>query len=234
MSIVALVPARSESKGVVDKNIKLLNGKSLIQYAIEAANDSELINQVFVSTDSEDYAILAKNLGAEVPFLRPKEISGDNSTDLECFEHFISYFQDNKISLPKFIVHLRPTTPIRDPKLIDTAIQFFIDNHKHYSSLRSVHEMSESAFKFCTIKSNKLKSIGTNSFAMDSSNDARQNFPKTYIPNGYIDMISVEYLLENKLLHGDRVYAYLTPIAYEVDSLSDFNLISAFYSSNIK
>ena len=230
MNVVALIPARSGSKGVIDKNIKLLNGKSLISHAIDAGKNSQLINDIFISTDSQDYANLASDAGAKVPFLRPEEISRDDSTDLECFQHFISFFKESDITLPEFIVHLRPTTPIRDTKIVDSAIEFFCNNHMKYSSLRSVHEMSESAFKFCTIESNMLKSIGTQSFAMDSANHPRQGFPKTYIPNGYVDIISVEYLMKHKLLHGDKVYGYLTPMTYEIDSLDDFNLISKIYS----
>ena len=75
-----------------------------------------------------------------------------------------------------------------------------------------------------------LKSIGTQSFAMDKANNPRQGFEKTYIPNGYVDIISVEYLMKHKLLHGDKVYGYLTPTTYEIDSLDDFNLISKIYS----
>jgi CMP-N,N'-diacetyllegionaminic acid synthase len=232
MNVVALIPARSGSKGVIDKNIKLLNGKPLISHAIDAGKNSEFINDVFISTDSQDYADLAIRSGAKAPFLRPEEISEDSSTDLECFQHFINFFNENKIKLPDFIVHLRATTPIRDTKIIDNAIVFFKEYHKTFSSLRSVHEMPESAFKYCTIEDKKLKSIGNQSFSMDSSNNARQTFPKTYIPNGYVDIISVRYLLENMLLHGDRVYPFITPVSYEIDTVDDFKLISKIYSES--
>ena len=232
MNIIALIPARSGSKGVIDKNIKLLNGKPLINHAIDVSKNSKFITDVYISTDSQDYADLAIKAGAKAPFLRPDEISGDSSTDLECFKHFISFFKENKIELPEFIVHLRPTTPIRDAKIIDNAIIFFKEHHKTFSSLRSVHEMPESAFKYCTIEDRKLKAIGSQSFSMDSSNNARQTFPKTYIPNGYVDIISVRYLLENMLLHGDKVYPFITPVSYEVDTVDDFELISKIYSES--
>ena len=91
--------------------------------------------------------------------------------------------------------------------------------------------MSESAFKYCTIKNGKLHSIGNNSFEMDASNNARQSFPKTYIPNGYVDIISTKYILENSLLHGNKVYPFITPVSYEVDTEEDFHLISKLYTN---
>lgn len=232
MNVVALIPARSGSKGVVDKNIKKLNEKPLIKYSIDDALKCKNISDVFISTDSENYADLAIKSGAKAPFLRPKEISGDTATDFECFQHFIDFFKKNSVTIPDLIVHLRPTTPIRDSKIIDDAIQTFIDNIKDYTSLRSVHQMAESAFKYCTIKNGKLHSIGNDSFEMDASNNARQSFPETYIPNGYVDIISTKFLLSNSLLHGNKVYPFITKVSYEIDTEEDFNLISKLYSSD--
>lgn len=231
MKIIALIPARSGSKGVIDKNIKNLNGKPLIQHSIDAALKSKNISDVFVSSDSKDYAKLAIKCGAKAPFLRPKEISGDKATDFECFQHFIDFFKEDSIKLPDLIVHLRPTTPIRDSDIIDKAIETFKNKIKSYTSLRSVHQMAESAFKYCTIIDKKLHSIGYNSFDMDAANNARQIFPKTYIPNGYVDIISTKFLLSNSLLHGNKVYPFLTPVSYEIDTEEDFNLITKLYSS---
>ncbi len=231
MNVVALIPARSGSKGVIDKNIKQLNGKPLIKHSIDDALKCKNISDVFISTDSEDYADLAIKSGAKAPFLRPKEISGDTATDFECFKHFVDFLKKNSIRIPDLIVHLRATTPIRDSSVIDEAICTFRDNIESYTSLRSVHQMAESAFKYCTIKSGKLRSIGNDSFEMDASNNARQSFPETYIPNGYVDIISTEFLLSNSLLHGNKVYPFITEVAYEIDTEEDFKLISKLYSN---
>tara|TARA_B100000945_G_scaffold138635_1_gene110870 strand:+ start:9447 stop:10160 length:714 start_codon:yes stop_codon:yes gene_type:complete len=233
MNVVALIPARSGSKGVIDKNIKQLNGKPLIKHSIDDALKCKNISDVFISTDSEDYADLAIKSGAKAPFLRPKEISGDTATDFECFRHFIDFLKKNSISMPDLIVHLRPTTPIRDSNVINEAICTFSDNIDSYTSLRSVHKMAESAFKYCTIKNGKLHSIGNDSFEMDESNNARQSFPETYIPNGYVDIISTKFLLSNSLLHGDKVYPFITEVTYEIDTEEDFKLISKLYSTTI-
>ena len=106
--IVALVPARSGSKGVKDKNIQKLNEKTLLELSIEAALASERIQDVYVSTDSELYAKIAVQAGAVVPFLRPNSLSGDHIGDYEVFEHFLSYIP---LGSDDLIVHLRPTTP---------------------------------------------------------------------------------------------------------------------------
>ena len=143
--VVAVIPARSGSKGVKDKNIKNLHGHSLLEWSINAAKRSQLIDRVFISTDSPEYARIGEKYGAEAPFLRPDYISGDTSSDLDFIIHAIEEF--NKMDFyPEYLVHIRPTTPIRDPQVIDTAISIF-QNDNHFNSLRSVHKMSESSYK---------------------------------------------------------------------------------------
>ena len=107
--------------------------------------------------------------------------------------------------LPEYIVHIRPTTPFRDPKFIDEAIRCFTQ-HQDATSLRSVHAMSESAYKTFEISSGcYLKRVGSTTSSLDMANNPRQSFPETYIANGYVDVLSVQYILGNKLIHGDKV-----------------------------
>ena len=115
-SIVALIPARSGSKGVPNKNINLLNGEPVLTYSIMAALKSKLIDRVIVSTDSKEYATIAKNYGAEVPFLRPEEYAQDDSTDLDVIKHFYSVEGAQDLAL------VRPTTPLRDPAIMNNFI----------------------------------------------------------------------------------------------------------------
>ena len=145
--VTAIIPARSGSKGIADKNILLINNKPLIAFSINAALKSENIDRVIVSTDSEKYAEIARFYGAETPFLRPKNISSDTSTDLEFFEQAINFFEENDNYVPEYFVHLRPTTPLRDPKVMDEAIDKFLNADKSYTALRSCHAMSESSYK---------------------------------------------------------------------------------------
>ena len=123
--IVALIPARAGSKGLPGKNIRPLGGHSLLAWSIAACLKTKAIDRVIVSTDSEDYATLALSLGAEAPFLRPVEISGDRATDYEFVLHAMNWLKENSTE-PTIIVHIRPTTPFRDPVMMDRAIEHFM------------------------------------------------------------------------------------------------------------
>lgn len=221
--VFALIPARAGSKGVPNKNVRLLNGHSLLEWSIAVCAKSNTIDRVVVSTDSTEYADLARSLGAEVPFLRPSAISGDRSTDYDFVIHALDWFrgEDNE---PEFLVHIRPTTPLRDPQLVDAAVSAFMKKSKEgATAMRSVHEMSESAYKTFEIGSEgHLKRLGAQDTALDSANNARQQFPSTYQANGYVDVLSSAFIRQTGLLHGDHVIPYITPPVIEVDTEDDF------------
>jgi len=216
VNILALIPARSGSKGVPNKNIRDLKGHSLLDWSITACKKSKLINNIFVSTDSADYQKISIELGACVPFLRPKEISSDTSTDYEMIIHFLEWLLKNKIA-PDLLVHIRPTTPIRNPEIIDEAITLFLKN-KNKTALRSVHLMSESSYKTFEIsKEGYLMPIFSDKQELDKVNKPRQMFPETYIANGYVDVLSPEFILKSNCIHGDQVIPFETPFTVEVD-----------------
>jgi len=222
--VVALIPARAGSKGVVDKNVRLLGGFPLLNWTIQACLKAKEIDRVIVSTDSIDYADLAIEAGAEVPFLRPREISMDDSTDYEFISHAINWMNENGDE-PSLIAHMRPTTPYRDPIFISEAVRLFA-NSSGATALRSVHEMSESAYKTFEINDdNQLKCVGSNSTQVDSANNARQSFPKTYQANGYVDVLSVPFIMEEHKIHGDNVLPLVTPYVTEVDTEEDFSYL---------
>jgi len=219
--IVALIPARSGSKGVPNKNVRRLGGHSVLKWSIAACLKSMYIEKTIVSTDSEEYASLAKSFGADVPFLRPAEISTDHSTDFEFIDHSLNWLEEND-ELPEYLVHIRPTTPFRNPKLIDQAIVLFV-NHVSATALRSVHLMSESSYKTFEISGDgRLKRVGSKGKALDTANNARQSFPNTFIANGYVDILSVCYIRKSGLIHGDSVIPFVTPVADEIDTEDDF------------
>jgi len=223
-NVVAVIPARSGSKSVVDKNIKLLGGHPLIAYSIAAAQLASQIDRIIVSTDSIEYASIAREYGAEVPFLRPPEISGDNSTDYECIKHILNWMQNEENFLPSYLVHLRPTTPLREPIYIEKAIECLKQDNSA-TALRSSHEMTQSSYKTFEIEKGYYKCLCTGSWDLDEANRPRQEFKKTYDPNGYVDVYKTHYIMENGKILGDRVLAYITPRITEIDSLEEFDFL---------
>lgn len=222
--VIALIPARSGSKGVPNKNTRLLGGRPLIAWSIMAAKRAGSIDRVIVSTDSYEYAQLAIQLGAEAPFLRPAEISGDRSTDFDFIAHALDWLADND-GEPEYIVHIRPTTPFRDPAQIDAAVRLF-QRSKVATALRSAHEMSESAYKtFEIAPEGQFKRLGADGTALDAANNARQQFPATYQANGYVDVLSTRFIRDNNLIHGGWVLPFITPTVVEVDTEDDFALL---------
>lgn len=219
--VIALIPARAGSKGVPNKNIRMLGGHPLLEWSIRACQKARLIDRVIVSTDSSEYARLAVQWGAEAPFLRPAEISGDRATDRDFVVHALDWLAANG-GEPETIVHIRPTTPLRAPPLIDAAIRR-LRRADRATALRSVHEMSESAYKtFEIAPAGQLKKVGAGDTALDAANNARQQFPATYQANGYVDVLSTRFIRASGLIHGDWVLPFITPVVVEVDTEDDF------------
>jgi len=225
--IITLIPARSGSKGIIDKNIKPLNNHPLLAYTIKAAQKVNAIQRIIVSTDSEKYAEIAKSYGATVPFLRPKEIADDDSTDFEWVQHALEWLKKKENFLPRLIVHLRPTTPLRDPEIIHQAIEA-IESSEEATALRSVHEMPFTAYKTCQVKGKFLTCAFTESPELDKINFSRQQYPKTYQPNGYVDILKGDFVYRNTdhNVHGDKTLAHITPNIQDVDAPEDFDYIS--------
>ncbi len=217
--VFAIIPARSGSKGVKDKNIRLLNGFPLISYTIAAAKLSHNIDRAIVTTDSEKYAETARQYGAETPFIRPAEISGDRATDIEFMQHAINWFYENEKSVPEYWVHLRPTNPLRDYSIIDDAIiRFKSDNNA--DSLRSAHIADVSPFKwFLMGDDGYYKTFG--GISLDDANKPRQAFPDVYIPDGYVDMLRTDYIVRNDLMHGKNMIGFVSPDSVDVDNMRD-------------
>jgi N-acylneuraminate cytidylyltransferase/CMP-N,N'-diacetyllegionaminic acid synthase len=128
-STIAIIGIRSGSKGLIDKNIKLLNGKPLIYWIVKTALNTPEINRVIVSTDSEKYAEIAKSCGAEVPFLRPAEISGDTSTDFEYVNHCLAYLKDVEKITPRVALRLMATVPFQKSQDLSKIIHNCLNNN---------------------------------------------------------------------------------------------------------
>ncbi|HCE45352.1 MAG TPA: cytidylyltransferase [Lentisphaeria bacterium] len=220
----AIIPARSGSKGVPGKNIRPLKGHPLIAYSIAAASLSKGIDRVIVSTDSAEIAEISRKYGAEVPFIRPAEFAKDSSSDRDFMVHANQWFEANEKMMPEYWVHLRPTTPLRDPSLIDDAISA-LKASPEASSLRSGHEASESPFKWFMTDDSGFFVPFRSPEGKDYSNMPRQACPKVYIPDGYVDVLRSRVIMMEETIHGGRVYGYISPFCIEVDTQDDFDML---------
>ena len=209
MKTIALIPARSGSKRVPGKNIRELKGKPLMVWSIEVALACEGIDEVIVTTDSVNYCEIAKKHGA-VDFLRPGDLANDNATDLDVIDHALASVK------PDLIAYLRPTTPFRNVHRLNMAINI-MQNNPNIPSLRSVHEMSESAYKFFRIKNGRLCPLSKK----DLTDAPNQDCPKTFRPNGYIDIVRRENV-ESGSLWGSGRYPFITPWTLEIDKEEDW------------
>ena len=140
--ILCLVTARSGSKGLKNKNIKILNNRPLLSYPIQAAKKSKFIDDIYISTDSKKYANIANLYGAKVPFIRPKKLSGDKISSYSVIKHFFKYTVMQKIFFDVLIL-LEPTSPITSHKDIDRALKIFFKRFKYIDSLVTIGKLEK-------------------------------------------------------------------------------------------
>ena len=210
MKVLAIIPARGGSKGIKNKNIKLFRNKPLIYWSIKIAKDCKHINKIVCSTDSESIKEIAIESGAEVPFLRPNEISGDLSTDLEFTDHCLKYLEENENYIPDIIVHLRPTYPTRSLDILNRTIELFIKNRDSYNSLRTVIKFNKSPYKMYKVIGKRLVPLFEEVNNIKKPyNKCRQELPETYLHNGYIDIFNYKTIIDTKSVTGNKILSYI-------------------------
>jgi CMP-N,N'-diacetyllegionaminic acid synthase len=215
---IAIIPARSGSKGLKNKNIKLLNGKPLLAYTIEAARDSKLFDEIFVSTDSQEYAQIAKKWGASVPFLRTKELSTDIASSWDVVkETLFNYQQLGKEYDTVFL--LQPTSPLRKSEDIINGYKIF--KNKKALAVVSVCEVDHSPL-WC----NKLPEDHSleNFLNQDLINSPRQNLQTYYRINGALYIVNREYLMSSDNIYNEKCYAIVMSKenSIDIDDAMDF------------
>lgn len=222
---LCIIPARSGSKGIKNKNIKKLNGIPLIGWTIKDCLKIKNFDKIIVSTDSIKYAKIAKSFGAEVPFLRSKKNSKDRSEDIDFLKEILVFYKKKNLFYD-YLVHMRPTTPLRKVGTMKKIINFFEKNSKNYDSLRSVQKMQESSYKSFIIKNkNNLAPIFKSNKKLDYFNKPRQFFPDTFLPNGYMDIYKSKNLIK-KSLYGKSTAAYVTEDVVEIDYIDNFSYLN--------
>ncbi len=191
--VLAIIPARGGSKGIPRKNIKLFAGYPLLAYSVAAGLQSELCTRVIVSTDDEEIASVAREWGAETPFLRPAEFAADNSLDLPVFRHALTWLKENEGYVPDIVLQLRPTSPARPRTLVDDAIRLLMD-HPEADSVRGVVEAGENPHKMWRVdpESGYMHGLLKVDGIDEPYNAPRQKLPVIYWQTGHIDAIRPE------------------------------------------
>jgi len=225
---VALIPARSGSKSIPHKNIREFAGKPLIAHSIEQARACPAVQRVIVSTDSEEYARIARSFGAEVPFLRPAEISTDTATDLEVFQHALRWFAATEGAVPGAFVHLRPTHPNRTPADIARAVEL-LAQHPEWDSVRSVVPAPEPPFKMWFLEtSGELRPVVTTDIP-EAHSRPRQTLPPAFLQNACVDVIRARTILELGSIAGSRIGAMRMEQFHDIDTVEQFAAAEAAF-----
>lgn len=211
MKNIAIIPARSGSKGLKDKNIRPFSGKPLLAYTIEAALKSECFDEVMVSTDSERYANIALQCGARAPFLRSKELSGDEASSWDAIREVLTDYKKMGRTFDTFAL-LQPTSPLRTADDIKAA--FALMKEKQAKAIVSVCEVAHSPL-FCS----KLPKDGSLVGFLDKEKlDARrQDLPTFYRFNGAIYLAEIDTFVSNGSIYDAECYAYIMPRSRSVD-----------------
>ena len=217
--MIAIIPARGGSKGLPGKNIRLLAGLPLICHTVNAALNAKLITRVIVSTDNEKIASIAKECGADVPFMRPDELASDKSMVMDAYLYTIDTLaKEANIKIDSFIA-LLPTAPLRSPKDIDEAIEIFNTNEADSVISVTAPEVPGEWYKRIN-KNGILEDYFSNTNAIKN----RQEFNKSYIPNGAIYIFNTEKLRISRQYYMDKTLPHIMPRerSADIDEFLDF------------
>jgi len=221
-SVVALIPARGGSKGVVGKNIKNLNGKPLVAYTIAASLQAKSISRTIVSTDDDNIAQVSTDFGAEVPFMRPTDLAEDHVLDFPVIKHALEYLESVEKFQPEIIVYLRPTMPIRTSKEIDEVVCLLLQKEKA-DCIRTTRPAPYPPYW--------MKKINSSGFlepydehVVSFATKRRQDLPKVVMCDGYVDAARVTSVLrENNFPPGNKLAFYRENVPFlDIDTPEDW------------
>lgn len=219
--IHVLIPARGGSKGIKDKNIINILGKPLISWSIEFSKMSKNVDKIYVSTDSEKIQEVARNWGALVPYLRPESISGDKALDIEFIKFHLEWLKNNGFEIPYAIVHLRTTGPGRCISDLEKAIKIIKDDTS-LTGLRSVALSKLTPYKMWKLNENNNLTPLIKDVSKELHSLPRQDLPRVFWQNGYIDIVKPETVLNENSMVGNNCYGLVTSDEIvDIDYLSD-------------
>jgi len=214
--VLALIPARGGSKGIPRKNIKPFAGWPLIAWSIAAAQQAQTVTRVIVSTDDDEIAAVAREHGAETPFLRPAELAADQTTDLPVFVHALEWLETNEGYRPDVVVQLRPTSPVRPPDCVDAAVRLLLEDPSA-DCVRGVVPAGQNPFKMWRMdQDGRLIQLLTVPGLDEPYNAPRQALPPVFWQTGHIDAIRPMVILAGSM-SGRRLRGLLIDPRYTVD-----------------
>ena len=222
MKIVALIPARCGSKGFKDKNMAKIKGKTLIELAIRVAKNSDIVDDVYISTDCKNYEDIALKAGAKSFGLRDKKLATDNAKSIDVVIDFLNKFENK----PKYLLLLQPTSPFRTSQDIKNAFNIL----QTADSVVSVVEFDEPhPYKLKVIENSKLKPFIKNT----TSEIPRQQLPKVYALNGAIYFIKIDVLLKEKTFFPENTKPLIMPQPLiNIDSEWDYLFLKTLINEN--
>ncbi|HEY4501847.1 MAG TPA: acylneuraminate cytidylyltransferase family protein [Candidatus Paceibacterota bacterium] len=219
MQVLALIPARGGSKGVPRKNIKLFCGKPLLAWTIEEVKKSKHAPRVVVSTDDAEIADIARQWGAEVPFMRPAEIAGDTTPDLPVFEHALAWLKEHEAYEPDLVLHLRPNSPLRTAADIDRGIELMLANPQA-DSARAVTKAPIHPLKTYTLQEDHTLApfVPEEVFGIkEPFNLPWQQLPRAYTTGGYLSVIRPATIMAKHSICGGVMFGFEVDASNVVD-----------------
>jgi N-acylneuraminate cytidylyltransferase/CMP-N,N'-diacetyllegionaminic acid synthase len=231
--VLGIIPARAGSKGLPGKNTKHFCGKPLISYAIEAGSNCEFIDNLIVSTDSEEIAEIARTLGAQVPFMRPSNLALDITLSSDVIIHALDFFENNMDQIFDYVILIEPTSPLRDSTDLTYAMKYLLK-----------HESAKSIVGICLTENQNpnylFKLQGNNNLVKyDKANKTpprRQDLDDVYFVEGSLYISDVDYFRQKNTFYHDKTIGYILPKwkSIEIDDIFDFIMAEALYLNKDK
>jgi N-acylneuraminate cytidylyltransferase len=224
VEVLAVIPARGGSKGILRKNIRSFAGHPLVAYSIAAGLQANLVTRVIVSTDDEEIAAVARQYGAETPFMRPAELAQDQSTDLLFMQHALVWLAEHEDYHPQVVVQLRPTSPVRPKTCVDDAVRLLLE-HPQADSVRGIVPSGQNPYKMWRLdESGFMTPLLYVDGLPEPYNAPRQALPQAYWQTGHVDAIRTAIIYKKNTLSGDRIFPLLLDPRYtvDIDNLNDW------------
>jgi CMP-N-acetylneuraminic acid synthetase len=224
-SVIGIIPARGGSKGLPGKNILPMNGKPLLEWSIIAAQGSQYLDDIVVSTDDTSIAHVAEQCGLSVPILRPAELATDTASTLDTVLHTLAFYRTHLGKTFDIVCLLEPTSPLREATDIDTMLESLIENHEHYDGIVSIGEIQAHPSIVKKIESGKLVPY----FPEPEKATRRQDLSEAFFPFGVAYIVKTHTLLTEKTFYPARCNFHKIKRyqCYEIDDVYDFISVEA-------